>query len=142
MVTINRFSKAYKLIPLKGLPTALETATTLFHHVFRNYGLPEDIVCPQFTLWVWWAFCEKLGSMSSGYHSQAEQLNQEILRFLQTYCSREQHRWCELLPWAEYAQNSFTHSSIGLTPFQCVLGYQPPLFPWSEKPSNISTVDD
>ncbi|KAK3524729.1 hypothetical protein QTP86_001813, partial [Hemibagrus guttatus] len=51
MVTIDRFSKACKPIPLKGLPTALETATTLFHHVFRNYGLPEDIVSnrgPQF----------------------------------------------------------------------------------------------
>ncbi|KAK3540768.1 hypothetical protein QTP86_001596 [Hemibagrus guttatus] len=44
MVTINWFSKACKLIPLKGLPPALETATTLFHHVFKNYGLPEDIV--------------------------------------------------------------------------------------------------
>ncbi|KAK3515366.1 hypothetical protein QTP70_018740 [Hemibagrus guttatus] len=43
MVTINWFSKACKLIPLKGLPPALETATTLFHHVFKNYGLPEDI---------------------------------------------------------------------------------------------------
>ncbi|KAK3548865.1 hypothetical protein QTP70_021277 [Hemibagrus guttatus] len=44
MVTIYRFSKACKLIPLKGLPTTFEMATTLFHHMFQNYGLPEDIV--------------------------------------------------------------------------------------------------
>ncbi|KAK3538189.1 hypothetical protein QTP70_032943, partial [Hemibagrus guttatus] len=78
-------------------------------------------------------------SLSSSYHpqsnGQAEHLNQEIERFLRTYCSREQQRWSEFLPWAEYAQNSLTY-----TPFQCVLGYQPPLFPWSDKPSNVPAV--
>ncbi|KAK3574680.1 hypothetical protein QTP86_012466 [Hemibagrus guttatus] len=69
-------------------------------------------------------------------------LNQEISRYLQSYCSDEQQRWCEFLPWAEYAQNSLTHSSTGLTPFQCILGYQPPLFPWSDEPSDVTAVDD
>ncbi|KAI2648976.1 Transposon Tf2-9 polyprotein [Labeo rohita] len=119
LVIIDRFSKSCRLIPLKGLPTAMETALALFHHVFRVYGLPEDI--------------------SNG---QVERLNQEIGRYLRTYCSREQHRWSEFLPWAEYAQNSLTHSSTGLTPFQCVLGFQPPMFPWSGEPSSVPAVDD
>ncbi len=38
LVIIDRFSKACRLIPLKGLPTAIETAQALFHHVFRVYG--------------------------------------------------------------------------------------------------------
>ncbi|KAK3510489.1 hypothetical protein QTP70_009154 [Hemibagrus guttatus] len=145
MVTIDQFSKACKLVSRKGLPTALETAITLFHHVFRNYGLPDDLVSdwgPQFTSRVWWAFYAKLGinvSLSLSYHPQSngqtERLNQEIGWFL---CSAE----FELLPWAEYAQNSLTHSSTSLTPFQCVLGYQPPLFPWSDESSNIPAVDD
>ncbi len=29
-----------------------------------------------------------------------------------------------------------------MTPFQCVLGYQPPLFPWSGEPSSVPAVDD
>jgi len=71
-----------------------------------------------------------------------ERLNQEIGRYLRSYCGREQHRWSEFLLWAEYAQNSLKLSSTGLTPFKCVLGYQPPMFPWSGEPSTVPAVDD
>ncbi|KAK3516470.1 hypothetical protein QTP70_016494 [Hemibagrus guttatus] len=67
-------------------------------------------------------------------------VNQEIGRFLRSYCSREQQRWSEFLPWAEYAQNSLTHASI--IPFQCILGYQPPLFSWAGEPSDVPAVED
>ncbi|KAK3530859.1 hypothetical protein QTP70_003632 [Hemibagrus guttatus] len=124
----------------------------MFQHVFQNFSLPEDTVWDrgsQFTSRVWRFLCERLGinvSLSSGYHPQSNgqvgRLNQEIGRFLRSYCSREQQRWNEFLPWAEYAQNLLIHSSTGLTPFQCVLGYQPPPFPWSGEPSNVPGVEE
>ncbi|KAL0164855.1 hypothetical protein M9458_040608, partial [Cirrhinus mrigala] len=148
---VDRFSKACRFIPLPKLPSALETAEVLCNWVFRLYGLPEDIVSdrgPQFTSRLWAAFFHLLGvnvSLTSGYHPQAngqiERLNQELTRFLRTYCQNRQEDWNRYLFWAEYAQNSLRKPSTSLTPFQCVLGFQPPLFPWSGEPSELPAVN-
>ncbi|KAK3513180.1 hypothetical protein QTP70_009773 [Hemibagrus guttatus] len=108
MAVVDRFSKGCKFIPLKGSPTVMQTVEAMFQHVFRNFGLPEDIVSDQgsqFTSRVWRSLCEQLGisvNLNSGYHPQSngqvEHLNQEIGRFLRSYCSREQQRWSEFLP--------------------------------------------
>uniref|UniRef100_A0A3B1KK37 Gypsy retrotransposon integrase-like protein 1 n=1 Tax=Astyanax mexicanus TaxID=7994 RepID=A0A3B1KK37_ASTMX len=152
LVVIDRFSKACKLVPFTTIPTAFQTAEALFTHVFRNFGIPEDIVSdrgPQFTSSVWKAFMDKLGitvSLTSGHHPEAngqvERLNQEIGRLLRHYCHDQQGEWSHFLPWAEYSQNSLRSSSTGLTPFQCVLGYQPPLFPWNAERTDAPAVDD
>ncbi|KAK3570716.1 hypothetical protein QTP86_025256, partial [Hemibagrus guttatus] len=60
----DHFSKACKLIPLKGLPTALETAEALFSNIFRHFGIPEYIMSargPQFISRVWQGFFKLLG---------------------------------------------------------------------------------
>ncbi len=151
LVTMDRFSKACNFIPLKGLPTAFETAECLFNHIFRNVGLPEEIVSdrgPQFISHVWKAFFRLMGvtvSLSSGYHpqtnGQTERKIQELGRYLRSYCHDDQHSWSRFLPWAEYAQNSLCQDTTGLTPFQCVLGYQPQLFQWTGEPSEVPAVD-
>ncbi len=86
LVTVDRLSKACRLVPLKGLPTAMETAEVLFNHVFRNFGIPKDIVSDRGSLFisqVWRSFFSLLGetvSLSSGYHPQS---NGQIERKIQ-----------------------------------------------------------
>jgi transposase InsO family protein len=152
LTIVDRFSKACRLIPLPKLPTALETAEILCNQVFRLYGLPEDIVSdrgPQFTSRVWTAFFKNLNmniSLTSGYHPQSngqtERLNQDVTRFLRSYCQKEQTEWSRYLFWAEYAQNSLIKPATGITPFKCILGFQPPLFPWSGEPTELPSVTE
>ncbi len=151
LVIIDRFSKFCRLTPLTGLSTALQMAELLFNRVFRYYGIPEDIVSdrgPQFISRVWKAFFSILGvtvSLTSGYHPQSngqtQRKIQEVRRVLRTFCHGHQNSWNQILGWAEYAQNSLHQISTGFTPFQCVLGFQPPLFPWSGERSDIPAVD-
>ncbi len=61
--------------------------------------------------------------------------------YLLSFCYQNQHGWNRFLPWAEYAQNSLRQHSTGLTPFQCVFGYQPPLFPWDGEPLEVPALD-
>ena len=74
LVVVDCFSKSCRLLPLPGLPTALQTAEALFTHVFWHYGVPEDIMSdrgPQFTSRGWRAFLEHLGvsiSLTLGFH--------------------------------------------------------------------------
>ncbi len=151
LVIVDRFSKSCRLLSIRGLPTAMITAKLLFNSILRYFGIPEDIVSdwgPQLVSRVWKGFFNLLGvtmSLSSRNHpltnGQAERKIQEIGRFLRTFCHGHQDSWNQFIDWAEYPQNSLRQPSTGFTPFQCVLGYQPPLFPWSGEPLEIPSVD-
>ncbi|KAL0148771.1 hypothetical protein M9458_055949 [Cirrhinus mrigala] len=117
---VDRFLKGCRFIPLPKLPTAMETAELLCNWVFRFYSLPEDIVSdrgPQFTSRLWTSFFRLLG------------------------VNNHQDDWSRFLFYAEYAQNSLVKPATNLTPFQCTLGFQPPMFPWSGEPSELPAVN-
>lgn len=135
-VVADRFSEGIKLIPLPALPTALKVAELLFHQVFGYYGIPENIVSDgrQFiSVWVWAGFMEKLGvttSFTSDYHPQSNQKrNIFLFRYLRSYCADNQNDYARLTPWVECAQKSLKHSATNMIPFQCILGFEPPLIP-------------
>ncbi len=125
----------------------METTEIIFNNIFRYSDIVSDCG-PRFISRIWRAFFSLLGvtiSLSSGYHPQSngqmERKIQEVGRFLRTFCHGHQNSWNQFLGWAEYGQNSLRQPSTGLTPFQCILGYQPPLFPWSGEPSDVPSVD-
>lgn len=56
-------------------------------------------------------------------------------------CADNQTDWAQFLPWVEYTQNSMIHSATKLTPFQLILGYQSPPFPWNANPTEVPAMD-
>ncbi|KAF7709078.1 hypothetical protein HF521_015928, partial [Silurus meridionalis] len=150
LTVVDRFSKMGHFIPLPKLPSAKETAQLLLQYVFRLHGLPRDVVSdrgPQFSAHFWKEFCRLLGisvSLSFGFHPQSngqtERLNQEIETSLRILCAQDPSTWSEKLLWAEYANKTLPSSATGLSPFQAVFGYQPPLFSTQEPESTVPSA--
>ena len=151
LTVVDRFSKSVHFIPLPKLPSAKETATAMVQHVFKFHGLPIEVVSdrgPQFTSSFWRAFCKLIGAsvcLTSGFHpqsnGQAERANQQLETVLRCMASQNPTSWSQQLPWAEYAINSHISSSTGLSPFECSLGYQPPLFPDQEREVGVPSAE-
>lgn len=96
---------------------------------FQLHRLPQDIVSdqgPQFAPHVF----EEVLQTAQGIgkpSGQTERYNQEkALRFI---TSQNPSTWSQHLLWVEHTQNSLPVAHIGLSPFQCFYGYQPPLLP-------------
>ena len=150
LTIVDRFSKFAHFVPLSKLPSATETSEILVREVFRVHGLPSDIVSdrgPQFTSAVWRSFCLAIGatvSLTSGFHpqsnGQAERANQKMESTLRCLVSSDPTSWSSQLPWVEYAHNTLPSSATGMSPFQCLYGYQPPLFPSQERDLSVPSV--
>ncbi|KAI7808450.1 Pol polyprotein [Triplophysa rosa] len=150
LTVVDRFSKAAHFIPLPKLPSTRETSQLLVDHVFRLHGLPVDVVSdrgPQFTSRFWKEFCRQIGasaSLSSGFHpqtnGQCERANQDLGRKLRCLTSHNPCSWSQQLSWVEYAHNSLPVSSSGMSPFECSVGYQPPLFPSQEPEAAVPSA--
>ena len=48
--------------------------------------------------------------------------------------------WSRQLVWVEYVQNTIPSSATGLSPFECSMGYQPPLFPEQEQEVSVPSA--
>lgn len=70
-----------------------------------------------------------------------ERANQQMEAMLRCMASQEPSTWCNQLTWVEHAINSLPSAPSGLSPFQCSLGNQPPLFTAQESEVGVPSVE-
>ncbi|KAE9336772.1 hypothetical protein PR003_g12338 [Phytophthora rubi] len=126
LVFVDRFSKMVHLAPVAAEVTVDESAELFLDLVFRHHGLPESIVLdrdPRFTSAFLTRLFALLGTrllMSTAAHpetdGQTERVNRVLEGVLRSYATSFAS-WSSFLPIAEFALNSSTHASTGLTPF-------------------------
>ena len=114
-------------------------AQLFFTNVFPWFGLHSKVISdrgPQFAS----AFARELAcllqydvALSTAYHPQTdgetEWVNQELETYLRLFASNKPEEWSRLLPMAEFAHNSATHSVTQRTPFSLMMGYKPWAYP-------------
>lgn len=151
-VIVDRLSKMAHFVPLKGTPSAAETASSFVKEVVRLHGIPINITSDrgvQFTCRFWKSLCEVLGiklCLSSAYHpqtnGQTERTNQTLEQYLRCFSSFAQDDWTSLLPLAEFAYNNSIHSSIKKTLFFANYGFHLSFLPDVPQESSVPAVQD
>lgn len=109
-VVVDRFTKMAHFLPLRGTPSAIETAHIFIKEIVRLHGIPVNITSDrgvQFTSRFWRALCESLKiklALSSAYHpqtnGQTERTNQTLEQYIRCFTSFSQDDWVSLLPLA------------------------------------------
>jgi transposase InsO family protein len=122
-------------IPTTTTVDSGQTAKLYYRHVFKNHGLPRDIVSdrgPQFVSQFTRHLLEKLeiqGNRSTSHHPQSdgqtERVNQTLEQYLRVYCDYQQNNWHELLPLAKFIYNHSQNASTRMSPFFANYGYHP-----------------
>ena len=139
VVVDHGLSKGVILTPCNKTIDAKGAAKLFFKHVFLHLGLHDALISnrgPQFTSAFTTELARILGydlKLSTMYHPQTdgetERVNQEIETYLQLFCQGQPDKWSNLVPMAEFAHNSATHSSTQKSPFSLILGYEPRNYP-------------
>lgn len=135
LVVVDRFTKMAVFIPARKEDTAADFASQFWKWVYPRFGVPDTIVSDRGPLFVssfWAAMTEMTGvkrKLSSAAHpetdGQTEVVNQWLGQYLRLFTNFEQDDWADLLPQAEFAYNSTTHASTGVSPFEAHCGQQP-----------------
>ena len=135
LVIVDRLTKQAIFVPTTTGLTAETLASLYLKHVFSKHGLPDTIISDrgsEFTSDFWRAITSALGielHLSTAFHpktdGQTERVNQILEQYLRIYGDYSQTDWVDLLPLAEFAYNSTTHSATGVSPFFANKGYNP-----------------
>ena len=135
VVFVDRLSKMVHFAPTHTTVGAEGVAKLFLATVFRQHGLPSNIVSDRdtrFTSHFWKEVFRLLGThlyMSTAFHpqtdGQTERMNRVLEETLRHYISPIQDDWDEHLTLIEFAINNSKQRSTGVTPFHLNGAKQP-----------------
>ena len=135
VVFTDRFTKMVRFAPTTAIVTAPQLARIFVEQVFKNFGLPRQIVSdrdPRFMGNFWKALWRQLSTKlhpSTAHHPQTDGASERAIRtleqILRAYVAYDQRDWAEHLPIIEYAYNFAQHASTKVSPFFLMTGQHP-----------------
>ncbi len=141
LVIVDRLTKMSHYIAVNKTLDAEQFAQVLIENLIRYHGLPDSIVTDRgslFTSQFWSSLAYFLGvkrRLSTAFHpqtdGQTERQNSTMEQYLRAFICWEQDDWVKWLPTAEFAYNNAKNSTIGMSPFEANLGYEPRMS-WDE----------
>jgi hypothetical protein len=144
-VVVCRFSKMALFLPCHKTTSAAQTAEIFFRHVWPHFGLPRNIISDRdshFLSTFWHTLWSLLGfqlKFSTTFHpqtdGQTEVVNRTLVHALRSSFIKNK-QWDVYLHILQHSYNRATHSSMGFSPFEVCLGFQP-LAP-TEFPINLT----
>jgi transposase InsO family protein len=136
-VVVDHFSKMAHFISCHKSDNASHVVDLFFTEIVRLHGVPNTIISDmdaKFLSHFWRTLWFKLGTkllFSTTCHpqmdGQTEVVNRTLSTMLRTVLKTNLKLWKECLPHNEFAYNRFVHSTMKVSPFQVVYGFNPVL---------------
>ena len=152
VVVDHGLSKGLILCPTRKTVTSTGIAELLNDNVFRRYGVSQRIISdrdPRFASAVfqeWLKLLNIKSAMSTAYHPQTdgatERVMQEIQAYLSIHCIANPTDWHTAVPILEFVHNSRPHAGRKQSPFELIMGYQPPGLPEQFSSTKIPSLEE
>jgi hypothetical protein len=134
-MVVDRFSKMTHFIPCHKSDNASHVADLFFTEIIRLHGVPNTIVShrdAKFLSHFWRTLWFKLGTKLLFYTTchpqtdgQTKVINRTLSTMLRAVLKINLTLWEECLPHIEFAYNRIVHSTMKVSPFQVVYGFNP-----------------